>query len=144
MFTQMLTKSHIQKIHQASLAILERVGVEVPHKEILGRFADAGARVDPATSRVRIPAQLVMRLIGQAGKQFTIYGRDLQRTAAFGQGRRNYNSIAGEASWVDEIGGTRRYATLADVATAASATPSTCRPRNLFSADRSRQSSAWP
>ena len=33
-------------------------------------------------------------------------------------GRRNYNSIAGEASWVEQAGGERRYATLEDVAVA--------------------------
>ena len=119
MITQILSQSHIRKIHNASLTILEQVGVEVPHPEMLSRFADAGARVNPAVNRVRIPADLVTRLIGQAGKQFSIYGRDLQRTAAFGQGRRNYNSGAGEASWVDAIGGPRRYATMADVAAAA-------------------------
>ncbi len=119
MISSILTNEQIRRIHEASLTILERVGVEVPHSEILGRFADAGARVDPAASRVRIPAELVMRLVAQAGKQFTLYGRDLQRTAAFGQSRRNFNSTAGQASWVDEIGGARRYATLADVVTAA-------------------------
>ena len=101
------------------MSILERVGVEVPHPEVLRRFADCGARVDFATKRVMIPADLVMRSIEQAGKQFTIYGRDLRQQAAFGQGRRNYNSIGGEALWVENIGEQRRYATLADVATAA-------------------------
>jgi trimethylamine--corrinoid protein Co-methyltransferase len=66
-----------------------------------------------------IPADLVMRSIEQAGKQFTIYGRDLRQQAAFGQGSRNYNSTAGQALWVENIGEQRRYARLADVATAA-------------------------
>jgi len=39
--------------------------------------------------------------------------------AEYGHGKRNYNTIAGEASWVDEIGGPRRFATMQDVATAA-------------------------
>ena len=60
-----------------------------------------------------------MRSIEQAGKQFTIYGRDISRQAAFGYGTRNYNSVAGEAFWVDEVGKPRRYATLDDVVTAA-------------------------
>jgi len=60
-----------------------------------------------------------MRSIAQAGKTFTLYGRDLAKTARFGQGRRNYNSVGGEASWVGEVGGERRFARLADVVTAA-------------------------
>ncbi len=118
MFTKILTDDQIKRIDQASLAILERVGVEIPHDEILTRFADHGANVDRGTKRVKIPADLVKRLLAQASKQFTIYGRDLAKKAEFGLGKRNYNSIAGEALWVDEIGQERRYPTMNDVATA--------------------------
>jgi trimethylamine--corrinoid protein Co-methyltransferase len=120
MFSSLLTQNQIHWIHEASLTILERVGVEVPHHEVLARFADSGARVDLKTKRVRIPADLVSRSLQQAGKQFTIYGRDLARHTAFGQGKRIYNSTGGQAFWVDSIGGERRQATLSDVATAAS------------------------
>ncbi len=43
MISQVLSEEQVERVHQASLAILERVGVQVPHPEILGRFADAGA-----------------------------------------------------------------------------------------------------
>lgn len=118
MFCSVLTDEQIDRIHEASLTILQRVGVHVPHEEVLHRFAAAGAGVDAAAQRVRIPPDLVMRCLEQAGTSFAIYGRDVSRVAAFGQGRRNYNSIAGEAFWVDRPGQARRPATLADVATA--------------------------
>ena len=119
MFSSVLSADQVARIHEASLGILERVGVHVPHAEVLDRFAAAGASVDRAAQRVRIPPDLVMRSLGQAGKQFTLYGRDPARTARFGQGTRNYNSVAGEAFWVEAPGGARRYASLADVAAAA-------------------------
>jgi len=119
MISRVLSDEQIERIHQASLDILERVGVALPHSEVLGRFADAGAAVDFAAERVRIPADLVQRCLDKAGKQFTLYGRDPAETAIFGRGERNYNSIAGEAHWVDEVGGGRRFATLADAAAAA-------------------------
>ena len=119
MISSVLTGDQLEQIHSASLAILERVGVHVPHDEVLSRFAAAGAKVDTKAQHVRIPPDLVMRLLQQAGRQFTLYGRDLSKTACFGVGKRNYNSVAGEAMWVDEVGGNRRYATLDDVATAA-------------------------
>lgn len=119
MITKVLAENQIKRIHEASLAILKRVGVVVPHRELLERFAASGAEVDLAKQLVKIPEELVMRCLGQAGKQFTLYGRDLTRQARFGQGRRNFNSIAGEALWLDEIGGERRYPTIGDVATAA-------------------------
>jgi len=118
MFAKMLTDGQISQIHETSLAILERVGVQIPHSEILGMFADAGAKVDHDLQYVHIPPELVTRSLEQAGKEFTIYGRDMSNVARFGQGERNYNSIAGEALWVDEIGQERRYTTLEDAATA--------------------------
>lgn len=119
MFVRMLDNEQIRRIHEASLTILDRVGVVAPHEEMLRRFAEAGAAVDFKGQRVRIPPDLVVQLVGGAGKQFTLYGRDLSRKAEFGRGKRNYNSIAGEALWLDNVGANRRYAALADVATAA-------------------------
>ena len=120
MLSSVLTQNQVHWIHDSSLTILERVGVEVPHAEVLARLADSGAHIDLNTKRVRIPADLVNRSLQQAGKQFTIYGRDLARHADFGQGKRIYNSTGGQAFWLDSIGGERRQATLSDVATAAS------------------------
>ena len=118
MRSSVLTDDQIRKIHEASLAILDRVGVVVPHKETVARLSDRGARVDDDGQRVRLPADLVDWALGACGKQFTLYGRDLSKTAEFGVGKRNYNSAAGQASWLESPGGTRRYAALADVATA--------------------------
>jgi trimethylamine--corrinoid protein Co-methyltransferase len=119
MISQYLDQEQIRRLHAASLRILEHTGVVLPHPDLLSRFADAGASVDTARQRIRIPPALVEGCLRQAGKAFTLYGRDLAKTARFGQGTRNYNSIAGEASWVDHVGGPRRFTTLADVATAA-------------------------
>ena len=119
MWCRALNEEQIIRIHRASMTLLERFGVTVPHSDMLNRLEAAGAAVDRAAQRARMPEELVLRSVQQAGKQFTIYGRDLARTAAFGVGRRNYNAIAGEASWVDTPGGDRRYAALRDVATAA-------------------------
>jgi len=118
MFATVLTEAQIERLHAASLCILKRVGVLVPHPEMLCRLESAGARVDHAGQRAYLGEELVMGALGQAGRQFTLYGRDLANTARFGQGQRNYNTSAGQAMWVDRIGGPRRYASLDDVAAA--------------------------
>jgi trimethylamine--corrinoid protein Co-methyltransferase len=119
MFCRKLSDDQIKKIHRSSIAILERTGVVIPHKDMRRRLEAAGAKVDHANEKVHIPESLVMDCLDKAEKQFTLYGRDLNKVARFGQGTRNYNTIAGEAYWVDRIGEDRRFATLEDVATAA-------------------------
>ena len=104
-------------MHEASLRILATIGVHVPHEEMLGMLAAAGADVCRETQIVKLPEKLVLESLEQAGKRFVIYGRDRTQRAQFGFGRRNYNSIAGEALWLDD-NLERRYATLDDVRTA--------------------------
>jgi len=125
----MLSKAQIGRIHDASLSLLLAPGVRIPHADMRRRFREAGADVDDDAALVKIPEHLVAWALEQAGKTFTLYGRDRARQARYGVGERNYNSVAGEASWVEESGGSeaacseaadtqRRYARLADVATA--------------------------
>ena len=115
---KVLSDDQLAKIDKATRKILEQTGVEIPHEEMLKLFDKAGAKVDFSSNRVRIPSKLLDECIATAGKTFTIYGRDRNITAAFGTGKRNYNSIAGEAYWVDTKG-KRRFASLGDVAEAA-------------------------
>jgi trimethylamine--corrinoid protein Co-methyltransferase len=114
-----LSHEDLNRLHYASLQILRTVGVRVPHPEMLRLFREAGADVDAHTSIVRIPEDLVERCLNSASKQFTLYGRDRDRQARFGQGERSYNSSGGQALWLDDTSSDRRYASLADVAVAA-------------------------
>lgn len=106
------------RIDEAARVILRRTGVQLPHERALELFAQAGAEVDHAARRVRIPGTLLDDCLRVAGKRFTVYGRNRERKAEFGVGGRNYNSIAGEAHWLDDQG-RRRFAAAGDVRTAA-------------------------
>lgn len=119
MIARVLTDEQIDRLHEAALRILERTGFRLPHPEALRLLGDSGARIDPAQHRAWLPPEVVEGAVAAAGKRFAIYGRDPSRVAAFGEGTRNYNSIAGEAHWVDEPGAARRPCTLADVAAGA-------------------------
>lgn len=116
---RVLDDREIRAIHEASLEVLRRVGVRIPHPAMRQRFADSGAAVDGSDGPVHIPAALVERCIASAGKRFVVRGRDAAKVARFGYGERNYNSIAGEALWLDHSSGVRRPPRLADVTTAA-------------------------
>ena len=114
----LLSNEQIRRLHEASLQILATIGVHVPHEQMLRLLGDAGAEIDRHTQFVKLPEKLVQESLDLAGKSFTIYGRDRSKKAEFGVGKRNYNTIAGEALWLDDDF-TRRYATLDDVRTAA-------------------------
>jgi len=115
---EILGQSGCEQIDRAAKSILERTGVLVPHADMGRLFKRAGASVDDVSGRVRIPPRLVDDCVAMAGRTFTIYGRDRAKKAAFGVGRRNYNSIAGEAYWIDRDG-QRRFCRLDDVVEAA-------------------------
>ena len=119
MMLSVLSAKEIQQVHEASITVLRSAGVHVPHAEALERFAEMGAKVDRDRQWVRIPEKVIEWALEVCGKEFTLYGRDRTRTAAFGVGQRNYNTTAGEAFWVEDDSSGRRYASLADVTTAA-------------------------
>ena len=87
MLSRVLDHEQIERIHQASLEILQRTGVVVPHKGVLSYVADVGAQVDMEKQLVHIPSDLVIRSLEQIGKKFTIYGRDILKSTEKLDGR---------------------------------------------------------
>jgi trimethylamine--corrinoid protein Co-methyltransferase len=114
-----LSNEQVHRLHEASLQILKTVGVNLPHEKALELFRESGADVDFDVKNVKIPEPVVSHALEVCGKQFTIYGRDRSKTAEFGVGKRNYNTTAGQAFWVDDESENRRYACLDDIRAAA-------------------------
>jgi len=83
---RLLTQPQIRTLHQATLELLDTVGVRVLHDEARGMLADAGCRLD-SDQRVRIPAALVETAIRSAPSSVTIYDRE-GREAMRLEGRR--------------------------------------------------------
>lgn len=73
---KVLSEGQIEQIRSATEDILENTGVRVAHEDILRRARAAGARVDQASGRVRIPAPLLRELLDQVPAGYTIAGMD--------------------------------------------------------------------
>lgn len=71
-----LSPSEVERVHEASLRTLEKVGLIVEEPRLLQRFADAGARVDLGARRVRITPALVDAALSVAPKVVLLAGRD--------------------------------------------------------------------
>jgi len=74
---QAASEDQIDQLHQATLEVLERTGVQVTHPRALELFDGAGARIDG--DRVRIPAWLVEESIQRAPSRVVLGDRSGQR-----------------------------------------------------------------
>ena len=70
-----LTPEQCDRLHHASLEILERTGVRLYEPEALDLFKRAGAHISDG-NRARIPARLVEQALATAPRRVTLYNRD--------------------------------------------------------------------
>jgi trimethylamine--corrinoid protein Co-methyltransferase len=79
-----LSEPDLDAIHAQAMRILEEIGTEVHSDPVLRMLEEAGQRVDD--TRVRWDADFVMEQLAKAPSQFTLQGRDRQRTVTIGGG----------------------------------------------------------
>jgi trimethylamine---corrinoid protein Co-methyltransferase len=110
-----------ERLHAASLRILDEAGVEVRDPRGLKLLADAGARVEE--TRARIPAALVERALASAPRSWTVKGRvpdDDDSLDLVLEDGRTWFGTGPDCLYVRDVeSGERRRATLADVERAA-------------------------
>lgn len=111
-----LSEADVRCIHQASLAVLERTGIEVMPSECREIFRAAGARVVEEENRVYIPRSLVEDALAKAPPEVILCGRDPRHDMTLG-GTRVYLGTGGAAVKVLDLEtGYVRESALRDVA----------------------------
>jgi len=73
---QVLSDGQLDEMQEATLYILEEVGVKFPSARALALFADHGAQVDSATQIVKIPRDLVFKALATAPRNFPLGARE--------------------------------------------------------------------
>ncbi|MCU0505209.1 MAG: trimethylamine methyltransferase family protein [Chloroflexi bacterium] len=81
-----LTDEQLGALQEATLRILEDVGVKFPSDRALRIFEEHGAQVDRATQVVRLPRDLVWRALATVPRTFTMGARDPAFDLALGDG----------------------------------------------------------
>jgi trimethylamine--corrinoid protein Co-methyltransferase len=109
---EVLNAEGLEMIHEASLQILERVGIEFRDAEAAKMWRDAGAEVE--RFRVRIPRQLLMALVAKNPSRFTVHARNPERATEIGGDRVAFAPTYG-SPFVYDFDNQRRYGTLADL-----------------------------
>ena len=110
-WVDLLDDEQVQRIHDASMDIIEEVGVEFRCDDAIGMWRAAGADIDGVT--VRIDREHLMSLVGTAPSSYTMVARDPAHTVTVGDGRTIFTPSYG-APYVLDLDGVRRPATLQD------------------------------
>jgi trimethylamine--corrinoid protein Co-methyltransferase len=74
--TQLVDKDGFKRIHEASLDILETVGIRIYSQAALELLKEHGARVDKEKMVARIPRDLVQKSIQSAPKEYNLHARN--------------------------------------------------------------------
>ncbi len=109
---EILDSEGVELIHDASMRILEDVGIDFRDAEALDIWKNAGA--DVSGQRVRMDRDLLMGLISLAPESYTLHGRDPQCTVSVG-GRNTIFAPTYGSPYVVDLDNQRRYGTLVDL-----------------------------
>lgn len=109
-----LTDDQVKQIHEASLAILARTGVQVEEPEALRQFQEVGADVDD--NRVRLSRSLVEDAVDKAPSRVVLAGRDPEDDLILEGARVHIGSGGAALQVLDLETGKIRKAVLRDVA----------------------------
>jgi len=110
-----LSEQQINRIHAASLEILERIGVRVYLPEAVELFRAGGARVEDG-NLVHIPAARVEWALKSAPSQVTLYNQHGDPAVVLTGGRCHYGPGSDCLNIIDHRTGERRRPLLQDVA----------------------------
>ncbi|MGD8603283.1 MAG: trimethylamine methyltransferase family protein [Anaerolineales bacterium] len=114
---RVLSQDQLERIHQSTLELLRRTGVEVVVEEVRDLLVSAGCWMDG--NRVRIPPHLIDWALGTAPSRVVLCDRDGSPALEL-EGRKGYYGTGSDTPYVLDLDtGQRRQAVLQDVANVA-------------------------
>jgi trimethylamine--corrinoid protein Co-methyltransferase len=111
-----LSQDQLMALHEASLRLLEEIGIEFMGPAARRLFREAGAEVNEATGLVRIPRGLVDQALATTRSSFTLTPRNPARALHVGGNRISFSLVAGPPNIHDCVNG-RRSGNYADYVT---------------------------
>ncbi len=112
----MLSEAEVRRTHEASLEVLDNVGILAHHPPAREVFKRHGCRVDDATGLVRFPPEVVERYRRLAPPSFTFRGRDPECDRTIPGDGPIVVTGSSAPNVVDPVTGVERRATSADIA----------------------------
>ena len=115
-FATLLTQEQVERIHQASLEILQQVGMLVRNAKARQIFARHGCQVDEESQMVRIPPKVVEEFRAAYPPTFTFRGRDPQFDRTVPEQSPLILTGSSAPNIIDPVTGAERRSTSADIA----------------------------
>ena len=104
---QVINDEALQQIHDASLRVLEEIGLEFLLPEARDLLRQAGAEVDEASMRVKMDRTLVEDLLAKAPSQFTLHAKNPACNLTIGGNHVNFCTVASAPNASDLTDGRR-------------------------------------
>jgi len=98
---EILSVDQLERIHKASMKILEEIGVEFLDGETLDIWRSAEALVDKENQRVRIERKLVEEALKTVPPSFTLQARNPDRNVTVGGNHINFVTVASAPYYSD-------------------------------------------
>jgi trimethylamine--corrinoid protein Co-methyltransferase len=111
--TEFASRDEIEAIHEASLSVLEDIGMDFLDDEARALLKSAGAAVESGSKRVRFDRGLILERIKSAPAEFTLHARNPAHNLVFGGNRLIFAQVASAPNCSDMDRG-RRPGTQAD------------------------------
>ena len=103
----LLSDDQVETVHEASLELLEEIGVELMGAAARAAFREAGALVDEESGLTRIPREVVLATIASAPRRFTVTPRNPERRLDVGGDEVAFGLVAGPPTVHDRVRGRR-------------------------------------
>ena len=115
-FSELLTSQQTQRIHEASLEILENVGLLVRNEKARALFSRHGCQVDSESHHVKFPSSVVERYRPAYPRQFTFHGRDPKFDRTLPDDSPVIVTASSAPNIIDPVSGLERRSTSEDIA----------------------------
>jgi trimethylamine--corrinoid protein Co-methyltransferase len=112
---EILSRDEIIQIHNASMEVLEDVGVKVDVAKAREILEKAGAEVDGGNNMVKIPEYMIKEALVKAPSRFTLYGREEKFKLRVGGDTVTFTFSPTPVKMLDSETGKVRETTLKDV-----------------------------
>jgi len=99
--TNVVSEDELESIHDASMQILEEIGMDFLDPEARDLLIKAGATVEPGSERVRFDRDMITEIIKTAPSEFTLHSRNPEHNLRIGGTWTAFGSVASAPNVLD-------------------------------------------